>query len=233
MEATLEPAPTLLGVAWRHAPKSLAYVAADYVCDLIFSGQQEPGSRLQPLPLAKELGISSTPVREALALLEHEGMLTLEPRRGYSVSRLTRTDVEDILALDAHLESILSCRALECIGEADIRQLEALDESIRHEVSIGAAERVAHLNGVFHGMLAELSPNSDLLRRFRSSTWRSRPARFYSTIPGFVAATHHGGIIDAVKAKDPVRIDAEIRSHAEISVGLIVHHLESMGFFGP
>lgn len=221
----------IAGDVQRRASTNLADVAADYLCDLIFSGRLEPGSRLQPVLLAEEIGISSTPIREALALLEHEGLATLEPRRGYSVSRLTRTDVEDIYALDAHLESTLSCRALDYLTDDTVAELEALDERIREAASAGAAEQVAQLNGVFHNVLAKVNPQSGLLRRFRSSTWRSRPARFYATIPGFVEATHHGSIIEAIKAKDPQRVDAEIRSHAEISCGLLVRHLESTGFF--
>ena len=223
---------SLVRQARRRTPTNLADVAADYVCDLIFSGQREPGTRLQPLTLAEELGISSTPIREALALLEHEGLVTLEPRRGYSVSRLTHTDVEDIFALDAHLESILSCRALQHVTDIEIGQLEALDQQIRHEASTGSAEEVARLNGVFHGVMAKSSPQSDLLRRFRSSTWRSRPARFYASIPGFVEATRHDSIVEAVKAKDPVLVDDAIRKHAEMSCALLIRHLETTGFFG-
>jgi DNA-binding GntR family transcriptional regulator len=231
MDATLN-GHSLVGEARRRAPANLADTAADYVCDLIFSGQRDPGTRLQPLTLAKELGISSTPIREALALLEHEGLVTLEPRRGYSVSRLTHTDIEDIFALDAHLESILSCRALEHVTDAEIQRLEALDRQIRHEANTGSAEGVARLNGVFHGVMAQSSPQSDLLRRFRSSTWRSRPARFYASIPGFVEATRHDSIVEAVKAKDPVLVDEAIRRHAEMSCSLLIRHLETTGFFG-
>lgn len=221
----------LLGDVRRRASANLAELAADYVCDLIFSGRRTPGMRLQPLELAEELGISATPIREGLALLAHEGLVTLEPRRGFSVSRLTPTDVRDIVALDAHLESILSCRALASLTESDLLKLEELEESIHSAAVGGAADSVAHLNGIFHGILPHASHEGDLLRRIRSSTWRSRPARFYATIPGFIEATRHDSIIEAVKDKDAQQLDVAIRSHAETSCGLLIKHLEATGFF--
>lgn len=221
-----------LGDLHRSRPANLTEVAAEYICDLIFSAQKKPGSRLQPVELAHEIGISSTPVREALVLLAHEGLATLAPRKGYSVARLAKIDIEDIFALDAHLESILSCRALPHVTDQTVAELEALDQTIRAEVTAGRADQVGHLNGVFHGVLALVSPEGSLLRSLRSSTWRSRPMRFYSEIPGFVEATHHDGIIEAVKERDARRVDEEIRSHAQVSCGLLTQHLDATGFFG-
>jgi DNA-binding GntR family transcriptional regulator len=215
----------------RSRPANLTEVAAEYICDLIFSARKKPGSRIQPVELAQEIGISSTPVREALVLLAHEGLVTLRPRKGYSVAKLARIDIEDIFALDAHLESILSCRALPHVTDQTVAELEALDKKIRGEVAIGRADQIGHLNGVFHGVLASISPEGSLLRSLRSSTWRSRPMRFYSSIPGFVEATHHDGIIGAVRERNAHRVDEEIRSHAQVSCALLTRHLEATGFF--
>lgn len=211
-------------------PANLTQVAAEYICDLIFSARKKPGSKLKPVELAREIGISSTPVREALILLSYEGLATLEPRKGYTVARLTRTDIEDIFALDAHLEGVLSRRALPFVTDETVTELEALDNRIREEIAAGRADRVGPLNGTFHGLLASINLDANFLQSLRSSTWRSRPMRFYSTIPGFVEATHHGEIIDAVRERDGCRVDEEIHKHAQVSCSLLTRHLEATGF---
>lgn len=210
---------------------NLATAAVGYLWDMIFSGQLAPGTRLQPLALAEQIGISATPVREALALLEYDGLVTRELRKGYFVSYISRRDIEDLFALDSHLEVILSNRALNFIDDDFVDLLKTTEAQIAEAIRKGSAERVGDLNGVFHRILTDACPDSDLLKRYRSTTWRSRPARFYASIPGYVEATHHDTIIEAVQARDADQLAKAVEEHAQESCRLLVDHLEARHFF--
>ncbi len=212
-------------------PTKLALDAASCIGELVFSGQLAPGTRIRPQDLTSMLGVSTTPIREALVLLEKEGLVNLEPRRGYSVARLARGDIRDVFKLAAHVESILVQRTIDSLVEADLRALEELDASIAHEAATGEPVRVGELNRLFHDTITRRTTDPQLLHRFMSLAWRFRPVHFYALIPGWIEATRHGEIIEALRARDAARVAAAIRAHTEASCELLIRHLESTGFF--
>ena len=85
-------------------PPSLVQLAADAVRKMIFSGELKPGERLIEERLTSQLGISRPPLREAMRILENEGLIVPLPRRGAIVATLTQNDVYEILTLRWHLE---------------------------------------------------------------------------------------------------------------------------------
>ena len=93
----------------RRRPQ-LADEVVQYVRALIMSGEVEQGSFLRLEKLAKNLGVSATPVREAMAALERDGFVRLEPRRGYVVSGFTRQDIADVFMVEAFAASELAAR---------------------------------------------------------------------------------------------------------------------------
>lgn len=210
----------------------LAIEVASYICEMIFSGQLTTGSHVQPQDLAEVLGVSTTPVREALILLEKEGLVRLEPRRGFSVSRLTRTDIRDAFSLSAHIESTLAQRSMSSFTEEDLDLLERLEAMIARETAIGEPSQVGELNRELHQVISRGSEDSHLLHGVLSSLWRFRPVHFYSLIPGWIEATRHTEIIAALRAKDSARLDAAVRDHTTSSCDLLIQHLEASGFFG-
>jgi GntR family transcriptional regulator, vanillate catabolism transcriptional regulator len=165
-----------------------ALSVVDVLRNRIFEGQISPGAHLKEVVLAKELGLSRTPVRDALARLAEEGLLVYQPNRGFLVRRFEVKDVLDALTLRASLEG-LACRligeqGLTAAGKEMLSGILEEQRSIVHgeEWSDARALLWHDLNLDFHYALLELADNSwltDAVRRARQLPLifdsRSRP----------------------------------------------------------
>src|SRR3954471_3566328 len=116
----------------------------------IMSGTLLPGTFIRLDETAAALGVSITPVREALRTLRGEGMVLLEPHRGHVVAPLSRRDVEDIFWLQATIAKELAGTAAERITDAQIEELERLNDALAAAVESGDAEEVAAAEFAFH-----------------------------------------------------------------------------------
>lgn len=133
----------------------------------INSGQFSPGERLREEELGALIGLSRTPVRDALRRLEVEGFIRLEPNRGARVTEWTRHDLEEIFQLRAPIESLAAQLAAERITEGDVDRLAELAEQMEHAALTAGDERtdaVSDLNNEFHHLIAEASGNRRLAR---------------------------------------------------------------------
>ena len=90
----------------------------------ILMGELEPGERLMELALTEKLGVSRTPVREAIRMLEKEGLVEMIPRKGAAVSRITEKDLQDVLEVRCALEELAVGIACERMTEDDIERFE-------------------------------------------------------------------------------------------------------------
>src|SRR5690349_13473691 len=104
----------------------LADEVAGHLRDLIMAGRLRPGDFIRLEEIAAELGVSITPVREALLTLRGEDMVELVPRRGYVVAPLSRQDVQDLFRLQADIAGELAARATTRLGEAELTELAEL-----------------------------------------------------------------------------------------------------------
>ena len=209
-----------------------ALSVADQLRNRIFDGEILPGSHLMEVVLAKQLGVSRTPVRDALARLAEEGLLVYQPNRGFLVRRFDVKDVIDAFTLRASLEA-LGCRL---IGERGLqdhvhKQLVLLLEAQRQVVhgSEWNDERILlwqTLNLDFHFALLELADNqwlSDAVRRSRQLPIvfdsRSRPHERDELILLFQrkhtrdAFHDHERIVDALAKRETSRAESFMREH--------------------
>ncbi len=126
----------------------------------ILHAELPPGTKLNEAKLAGELGVSRTPLREALLTLEREGFLTAAPGRGYSVAPLTGRDVRELFPLMGVLER----QALAWAGVPDRRTLSALEEQNARLAEVDEPEAALPLNAEWHRTLLGDCPNGHLLR---------------------------------------------------------------------
>src|SRR5690606_10799335 len=110
--------------------------AASFVRDQITSGTLAPGDHVRPELVAAELGISTTPAREALQSLRAEGFLDLAPRRGFTVARVTGDDIRDMFLVQSMVAGELAARAAQRVTPEILQRLEEINESL-----IAAADR--------------------------------------------------------------------------------------------
>ena len=114
----------------------LSDVAADHVRELIVSGQLTAGEFIRPETIAEELGISATPAREGLLQLQTEGFLTVEPRRGFTVTALSVADVKDIYDAQALLGGELTARAALVCGADSLALLEHVQADLEAAAAV-------------------------------------------------------------------------------------------------
>ncbi|HEY2603840.1 MAG TPA: GntR family transcriptional regulator [Thermoleophilaceae bacterium] len=199
--------------------------------ELLLSGEFEPGARMSELPLVERLGVSRTPLRLALAALEHEGLLRVLPSGGYVVREFTRADIDDAIELRGVLEGTAARFAAE--RGVNRRELKALwdivdetDEFV-HRADYASFERYVDLNERFHALIYDAA-RSPLLRRTLEQIIAlpfAGPSAFVlaeAELPEsrevlVVAQSHHRGLIDALERREGTRAEAIGREHARLA----------------
>lgn len=159
---------------------SLSNQAVDLLRSRIYSHALLPGQRLDEAALAADLGISRTPLREALRVLLTEGLVHLKPRRGCFVAELTLQDLEEIFPIMAMLEGRVAYEAASKTTAADLKRLNALHDKLEKHAASGDVERYYEVNYAFHDALQEMAGNrwlqqmiGDLRKLLKLSRYRS------------------------------------------------------------
>lgn len=173
--------------------------------EAIRKGILEPGERLMEVQLAEELGISRTPVREAIRKLEQEGYVIMMPRRGTYVSSVSVSDIKEIFEIRSALESLSTGLAARRIEPDELEKLRALLTEIEGHIKIRDMDKIVETDIEFHGLLYRVSRNERLvaiignlkeqLARFRTLSM-SYPGRLQETLE------EHRAMVEAIAAGD-------------------------------
>lgn len=209
--------------------------------ELIFNGHFSPGERMSELPLVQLLGVSRTPLRLALAELEHEGLLRNLPGGGYVVREFTQGDVRDAIELRGVLEGTAARFAAERgVAARDLTALRATNETISklvHRADYESFERYLHLNEAFHARLLKMA-RSPLLERALEGVVSlpfAGPSAFVlaeAELPAsreilVIAYRHHAGLIEAIERRQGARAESLAREHARLALAnleIVVDH---------
>ncbi|MBR2518471.1 MAG: GntR family transcriptional regulator [Selenomonadaceae bacterium] len=169
----------------------------------IRNGILEPGERLMEVQLAEELGISRTPVREAIRKLEQEGYVIMMPRRGTYVSSVSVNDIKEIFEIRSALESLSTGLAAMRIEPDELEKLRALLTEIEGHIKRRDIDKIVETDIEFHGLLYQVSRNERLvtiisnlkeqLARFRTLSM-SYPGRLQETLE------EHRAMVEAIAA---------------------------------
>jgi len=155
-----------IGQVFQHADvRSLRDLAYDDMREAILTGVLPPGHRVKERDVAEQMGISTTPVKEALRRLEQEGLVVSQPRRGAVVSRLVQIPVEEIEEIRGAMEGIAARLAAERLTDAELDKLDGLVAHMSEltESMEAPQQRVEEVN-VFHALILEGSRNDFLVR---------------------------------------------------------------------
>jgi DNA-binding GntR family transcriptional regulator len=144
--------------------KALYQEVAERLRERIYSQDLQPGMPIDEQKLAKYYGISRTPMREALKVLHAEGLVTLEPRRGCSVTELTEQDIDELFPLMALLEGRCAFEAARKASDDDIKQLEDIQVKLEKYGMAKDVDRYFEQNCIFHELVEKLAQNSWLER---------------------------------------------------------------------
>jgi len=139
------------------APRALYEEVAELLRQRIFARELEPGSWIDELRIAEALGISRTPLREALKVLAAEGLVTMKVRRGAYVTEVSEKDLRDVYHLLALLESDAARVVAQRASEAQLTQIQTLHLDL--EKAMNNRDRFFEINEAFHMLLMEIADN--------------------------------------------------------------------------
>ena len=207
---------------------------ASYLRDLIMSGQLRGHEFIRMDRVASHLGVSATPVREALRSLRSEGFVALEPRRGFVVVPLTATDVRDLFLAQATLAGELAARAAALIDDAILERLGEIQSRLSQAAERDDLDTIELENYRFHREINLLAA-SPKLAWLLNMVARYSPRRFYANIEGWPQASigDHEIIMDALAARDASRAMAAMSSHIVNAGNLLADFLSNLDNHEP
>jgi DNA-binding GntR family transcriptional regulator len=193
----------------------LADQVRERLLERILSGQYAPDARIVETQVARELGTSQAPVREALRGLEALGVVEITPFRGARVRRPTRTELLEAYAVRSALETLAARLAVPRLTDDDLARLRAAVDEMQAAAGRGDRHAVAEADARFHGTIVELAGNATLVK-----VWRSLEPylRTYLTlvVPGADAqwaADLHAPVFDALTARDGDAVARALERH--------------------
>ena len=199
----------------------LAEQVKDRLLQDILAGRYPPHSRIVETRVARELGTSQAPVREALRGLEALGVVEILPFRGARVRRPSTLELLEAYEVRSQLECLAARLGVPAMTDADLGELEALHGAMQDAASTGDRHEVAVRDAALHARIIGLARNETLGRMWRSLEPFSRT---YITLvaPGADArwtADLHPPILDALRARDAGAVEAALRQHFAAASG--------------
>ena len=173
--------------------------------EAILKGDLKPGERLMELQLASKLGVSRTPIREAIRMLEQEGLAVTTPRKGAEVAKMTLKDMEDVLEIRDALDELAVRIACQKISDEQLRQLEDMKELFEKSTQTGNVKKIAEADVTFHDVIYEATGNPKLvtlLNNLREQVYRYRVEYIKDpkNYPTLIA--EHEAILESLKTRD-------------------------------
>ncbi|TFV57631.1 GntR family transcriptional regulator [Mycobacterium sp. PS03-16] len=198
----------------------------------IMTGSLRPGTFIRLDETAAQLGVSITPVREALRTLRGEGMVRLEPHRGHVVVPMTRADIEDIFWLQATIAEKLAASATERITDEEITELEGLNEALADAVERRDPEEVAYAEFAFHRAFNHATGRIKLAWLLLQVA-RFLPPLLYATDPawGAEAVASHRELIAALRRRDTTTVVRLTSGQFTDGAERLIARLEKIGLW--
>lgn len=184
--------------------------------EAILKGELKPGERLMELQLAARLGVSRTPIREAIRMLEQEGLAVTVPRKGAEVAKMTEKDMEDVLVIRGALDELAVQLACEEITEEQFRQLQVARRNFENCIQSGNVKKIALADVEFHDMIYQATGNTKLinmLNNLREQMYRYRVEYLKDDRNYPVLIREHQSLVEGIRRKDKDFVTSVMRNH--------------------
>lgn len=212
-----------------HLRRPLHEEAVDRLRDLIVRGDLAPGTRLNERVLSSRLGVSRTPLREAIKLLATEGLVDLLPNRGAVVAPIEPTRIAETLAVMGALESLAGELACAQASDQSIAEIRALHYEMLAMHARGDLDGYFRHNQAIHLKLVEASGNAVLAQTYRQLNANVRRVRYMANLSAErwdAAVREHEAILAALAARDAARLKRLLRDHLSAKLATV---LEAIG----
>lgn len=194
---------------------SMSADLAEYIKQQILDGQLNPGDRIVETKVAKELGISQTPVREAIRQLSGEGIITIVPNKGPMVRQFDMKDVFEVYSLRSMLEGLAIRLAVQQASDEEISKLSAFFEDMKRKLVDDTVDSLLEESVHIHQSIVRLANHSRLAASYDSITFSISLA---GRILGKVSTKQkevdqHAELIEALVRRDPDHAEKVMRQH--------------------
>jgi len=208
--------------------ESLRNKVFKYIKSQIITGIYGPGETLLEAKLAEELGVSRTPIREAMHLLELEGLIETSAKKGSAVLGITPKDVQDIYVIRQLVEGLAASWAAERLTTAEIRELQKIFDLMEFYAQKQDFEEVTELDNQFHQIIYDASGSKILkitlgnLHQYVQLA-RLESLKTHERMPETIK--EHHALLDALVARDSDAAEKAMSLHAKNACSHIVSHL--------
>lgn len=199
-------------------PRALYEEVAELLRQRIFKRELAPGSWIDELKIAEELGISRTPLREALKVLAAEGLVTMKVRRGAYVTEVSEQDLREVYELLALLESDAAASVCQHATDAELAELQSLHEALEQAAKPGSVsrERFFELNEQFHLRMLQLGHNrwrEQMVADLRKVMKLNRHSSLFKSGRIEESLAEHRDILAAIQRRDADAAVTHVRTH--------------------
>ena len=187
----------------------------------ILRGNLEPGERLREIHLADKLGVSRTPIREAIRKLELEGLVVMIPRKGAVVAEITEKSLRDVLEVRRALEALAVRLACEKILDAEVEELKVAAERFEEALEPGDVTAFAEADVRFHDIIYRATDNQrliQLLYNLREQMYRYRVEYLKREDAHETLLEEHQAIIETIEKRDVAKAVEAVRTHIDNQV---------------
>ena len=184
----------------------------------ILKGDLKPGERLMELQLASKLGVSRTPIREAIRKLELEGLVLMIPRKGAEVAKISEKSLRDVLEVRRSLEELAIELACQRMTEDDIKELEEAQEAFRSAIQSADAMTIAETDEHYHDIIYNGTGNNRLvqiLNNLREQMYRYRLEYIKDADKRQILVVEHDYILKAIRSRHVAEAKKAIREHID------------------
>lgn len=185
--------------------KPLGEVVFEYLRNAILNGTLKPGERLMEISLADQLGVSRTPVREAIRKLEKEKFVEMIPRKGAYVANLTARDILEVLEIRIVLEGFASKLAAERMGDEDVAELESILAEFNKALEVLDRPEMIRRDNEFHNKIYSAAKNNklvEIVKELHDQYQRFRLIFFNEYDDYNDLQVWHQNIVDAIRNRD-------------------------------
>ena len=196
----------------------------------ILKGELKPGERLMEIALAEKLGVSRTPIREAMRKLELEGLVVMIPRRGAQVANITEKDLNDVLEVRIALENVAIEKACTRMSEEDMGRLWLAAKEFERTMAEGNLVRLAEADVAFHEIIYRASDNKRLnqvLNNLREQIYRYRVEYLKEEETRNVLVKEHEELTKAIRQRDVKKAQEISFQHIENQRRAIIQSIEA------
>lgn len=194
----------------------------------ILTGKLKPGERLLEIHLAEELGVSRTPIREAIRKLELEGLVTMIPRRGAEVAQISEKGMSDVLEVRKALDSLAGELACARITEGEKEQLREACQDFEKAVATKDKAKIAKADVAFHNIITEATRNirlAQLLNNLSEQMYRYRFEYIKDENQHKALAEEHKRIYEAIRDNKPEQAVEALKNHIDNQEKTIVRQI--------